>query len=62
MKIYLAGEYYKNMGNAIRQIVWGGIVPDKEVINETISCKSSHSHEIPGRTTSGDFPARGGYA
>ena len=37
MQLFLAGEYYKNMGNAIKQIVWGGIVP--EVIDANIPCR-----------------------
>ena len=61
MKIYLAGEYYKNMGNAIKQIVWGGGFPS-EVNNETILSKPTHDTEIQKRSTNGDFPVRGGYA
>ena len=41
MQVFLAGEYYKNMGNAIKQIVWGGIVPDEIVLS-----KPSHVPEI----------------
>lgn len=43
MKVFLAGEYYKNMGNAIKQIVWGGIVPDDAILS-----KPSHPREIQG--------------
>lgn len=28
MQLYLAGEYYKNMGNAVKQIVWGVAICD----------------------------------
>lgn len=59
MRIYLAGEYYKNMGNAIKQIVWGGIVPD-EVSNGTLFSKPSHNSEIPRRATFGAHAVRGG--
>lgn len=44
MQIFLAGEYYRNMGNAVKQIVWGGIVP--EVNHETVSGKPSHVAKI----------------
>lgn len=43
MQLYLAGEYYKNMGNAVKQIVWGGIVP--EVDNDIIPCRSNNGRE-----------------
>lgn len=43
MQLYLAGEYYKNMGNAVKQIAWGGIVP--EVIDEGISCGTYHRRQ-----------------
>lgn len=43
MQVFLAGEYYKNMGNAIKQIVWGGIVPDDAILS-----KPSHPREIQG--------------
>ena len=55
MKVFLAGEYYKNMGNAIKQIVWGGIVPD-----ETVLSKPSHVVEVSGRINSCDYANRGG--
>ena len=55
MKVFLAGEYYKNMGNAIKQIVWGGIVP-----NETVLSKPSHVVEVSGRINSCDYANRGG--
>lgn len=60
MQLYLAGEYYKNMGNAVKQIVWGGGFPD-EVNNENLFSKSTYNTEIPRRATNGDYPIRGGY-
>lgn len=43
MQLYLAGEYYKNMGNAVKQIVWGGIVP--EVVDDSILSRSNNGRK-----------------
>ena len=44
MKLYLAGEYYRNMANAVKQIVWGGIVPD--VRNESIFSRCDDGRQL----------------
>lgn len=54
MQVFLAGEYYKNMGNAIKQIVWGGIVPDDAILS-----KPSHPREIQGGASTGVLAVRG---
>ena len=58
MKIYLAGEYYHNMGNAIKQIVWGGNIPS-EVNDEIIFGKPTHVSEIQGGQRISDTSVRG---